>query len=51
MKAENIHLKDRKGPVTDLRRKKSIALHANLMAATAFVPKSARRSHGQGEGK
>ncbi len=33
MTPERVHLKERKGPVTDLRRKKALALHANLIAS------------------
>lgn len=33
IRAEQIHLKQRKGPVTDLRRKRFLAMTASLLAA------------------
>lgn len=45
MRPERIHLKTRKGPITDLNRKRTMAVTASLIAATGFKPRAARRQN------
>lgn len=43
MTPQQVHLKTRKGPVTDRHRKAYLATHANLMKATGLSNKAKLR--------